>query len=235
MTIENFKLPELPENKCRYTIALEQFVMDSSNDYGVPFICKDSVCATDGNALAYINKELITDSFNTGLDAFNSIYNTRVEGLEEKVVKTFNTKELKELILKNTAVVEDPGDVECEECDGSGEVTYMYESKNGRDYYREYDCPICEGSGVIEGKESIPTTRLYSKTSATIKNSSLSAGQLARIVVTAEILESDTIELVHLPEEWLSPVIFKIKELRVLQMPLAKAHDKNFSLGEIIQ
>lgn len=39
--------------------------------------------------------------------------------------------------------------VECEECNGSGGVTYEYTDKHGHTHERLMDCPICDGSEEI--------------------------------------------------------------------------------------
>lgn len=42
-------------------------------------------------------------------------------------------------------------DVECEECDGSGEVEYEYVDKGGATHNVTADCPICFGTGYVDG------------------------------------------------------------------------------------
>jgi len=46
---------------------------------------------------------------------------------------------------------------ECEECEGHGNVEYIYEAKDGEDYTKFHDCPICDGTG---NGEKIKTGRM---------------------------------------------------------------------------
>jgi len=42
-------------------------------------------------------------------------------------------------------------EIECETCEGEGEVQYEFNHK-GNYYERDEECPVCEGDGVITGK-----------------------------------------------------------------------------------
>ena len=44
---------------------------------------------------------------------------------------------------------------ECEVCNGEGEVEYEF-SHNGKDYYINHDCPVCEGKGVTGEYKKVP-------------------------------------------------------------------------------
>lgn len=43
-------------------------------------------------------------------------------------------------------------DIECEECDGTGEVDWQY-----RDWTQSFDCPVCDGTGYSSHSRCIPT------------------------------------------------------------------------------
>lgn len=38
----------------------------------------------------------------------------------------------------------------CDECDGTGMVTYIYEASDGEEYETEDSCPICDGTGLVD-------------------------------------------------------------------------------------
>lgn len=40
----------------------------------------------------------------------------------------------------------------CKECNGSGEVEWNYTSDDGDEYFNDFDCPVCDGSGYIKTK-----------------------------------------------------------------------------------
>lgn len=44
-------------------------------------------------------------------------------------------------------------DAKCDECDGSGEVEWTYESHDGEDFTEYHDCPICDGKGKFTHKD----------------------------------------------------------------------------------
>ena len=62
-------------------------------------------------------------------------------------------KAIKNALAKLPLVEEEEiEDVECEECDGSGEVECEYVDKGGATHEVTADCPICFGSGYVEGE-----------------------------------------------------------------------------------
>lgn len=55
-------------------------------------------------------------------------------------------------------------DVDCEECDGDGEVVWGY-----RHWTRTYPCPVCEGCGYSSLSKSVPTGRKVIDPHATVR------------------------------------------------------------------
>ena len=47
---------------------------------------------------------------------------------------------------------EETEDVDCDECDGSGRVECEYVDKGGATHEVTADCPICFGSGYVDGE-----------------------------------------------------------------------------------
>lgn len=61
-------------------------------------------------------------------------------------------KAIKDALAKLPMVEEeDMEDIECEECDGSGEVECEYVDNHGSTHEVTADCPICFGSGYVDG------------------------------------------------------------------------------------
>jgi RecJ-like exonuclease len=46
--------------------------------------------------------------------------------------------------------------IDCEECDGDGEVTWEYTSINGKGYAETHDCPVCDGKGGFDTGNLVP-------------------------------------------------------------------------------
>lgn len=44
-------------------------------------------------------------------------------------------------------------EAECEECGGTGRVTWHYETEDGTEYSRFDDCPVCDGRGSVNKKQ----------------------------------------------------------------------------------
>lgn len=53
--------------------------------------------------------------------------------------------------LAKLPMVEEVEDVDCDECDSSGEVEYKYVDKGGATHDITADCPICFGTGYVDG------------------------------------------------------------------------------------
>ena len=61
-------------------------------------------------------------------------------------------KAIKDALAKLPMVEEEEiEDVECEECDGSGEVECEYHDNQGSTHEVMADCPICFGTGYVDG------------------------------------------------------------------------------------
>lgn len=51
-----------------------------------------------------------------------------------------------------TDLPELPDGHECPECNGRAEVRWSYRDKDGDKHERSFECPVCDGDGVIEGR-----------------------------------------------------------------------------------
>ena len=58
-------------------------------------------------------------------------------------------------LVDEEVVIEDA--VECEECDGTGEVYWEYKDNHLHTHERLMDCPICDGTGEMEHEKTKKT------------------------------------------------------------------------------
>jgi len=116
---------------------------------------------------------------------------------------------------------------ECEECDGFGSVDYIYEAKDGRDHERQYDCPICDGSGV--GRiEKTGRKVLKEMLVVEVKHGDVSVWFYLSILKSLKILQDFTNEpltLLSLTHEN-KPIYVQIGAYKLICMPIMKQDDK---------
>lgn len=75
--------------------------------------------------------------------------------------------------------------IECEECDGSGEVYWEYTDNNLHTHERLYDCPVCDGKGKIKPEITRKTGKKIVDKKAVIK-----VGDTYMLTVYVSILKS---------------------------------------------
>ena len=80
--------------------------------------------------------------------------------LEYPCEKTITIKALSKALeacplVDEEVVIEDA--VECEECDGTGEVYWEYKDNHLHTHERLMDCPICDGTGEMEHEKTKKT------------------------------------------------------------------------------
>ncbi len=186
------------ENK--YNKCLKLFVgSDELIDWmQAPFKIKDEAIATD----AYT-------SIRMPLDLTENIDVLKWEGYakEDAVLnaikipfnipeKTFLLSYFKEAIEKAPLVEEFKtiGEcIECDECDGEGEVEWQYQF-----YKKEFECPVCDGDGEIDNTKKVYTGNMVKDKNCFIKIATnvIKLEFIERIINVCELLETDKIQLI---------------------------------------
>lgn len=114
----------------------------------------------------------------------------------------------------------DEEEKECDACDGSGEVSFVF-SYDCEDYETEEECPVCKGCGFINKISKIPNGKKeldYNKFFG-IGNSAFYVARIEELLEVAETLQSEHITLVNQTQPNKTS-LFKIKEVEVLLMPI---------------
>lgn len=106
-------------------------------------------------------------------------------------------------------------DIDCLECDGSGNVEWEYEH-----HTKDFDCPICDGEGKTSVAEQIKNgkTKVDDYLCVKIGNSFFYANKLDKIVKTAEKIQAKTITLTY-QDTPNRGSMFKLNDLEILVMP----------------
>ena len=150
--------------------------------FTAPFSQNGYVCASDGIALIRVDNRVIEGEYplyeKTDCSRFFVETKKEVEITVQQLEKLLSEVELIE------EFVEEGADIECEECEGSGEVVWEYKR-----WEHEDDCPLCDGSGYISRKRSVPTGKKIPDMSAKIclGDKKLKAHYIDTLVKTMEL------------------------------------------------
>ena len=176
--------------------ALFELFCDKDNcfkQYQEPFLnpCHNEVWAANKHMAVAVKAELVSGKY-------------RKRKIKDPTLGTpCNTivtlKAIKDALAKLPMVEEEEiEDVECEECDGSGKVECEYHDNHGSTHEVMADCPICFGTGYVEG-EPKKTGKMVADFSTPIKlGEAYFMGYRLDILAQAmELLELETLTMTH--------------------------------------
>ena len=181
-----------------------------------PYLKNGYVCATDTHIMIRIKAETLNGEY-------NEIESLNIDFPADNCNFIISRHEI-ETVLSTIPKIEEKikvgKDIECEECDGEGEVKWEYLDNSGLRHYEYYECPICDGSGYESRSK-------YQKTGRMIPDGECCI-QVRRIVIKAKFLEIlrkameiigvDEIRCVH--QDTAKPCIFRIDDnIEIVIMP----------------
>lgn len=111
---------------------------------------------------------------------------------------------------------------ECEDCEVTGEVEFIFVDSNCNEHIEEFPCPVCDGEGDIEFKTPNGTKIPDEDYSIKIKDSLISVRCVSELLYIAEHLKTDYVTLIS-QEGATKPSIFKINDVEFLIMPLVSS------------
>lgn len=160
-----------------------------------PFLSNGYVCASDTYALLMVKKELLSGKYESnGIDVAKVITtpnNNEVYTLAElqKAVNASMTGDEEKIISPR---------IDCDECDGDGTVEWEYISSSGQRFTQYFDCPICEGGGVIADAVVRKTGKKCALDDDIISIQSLKfrTTLIAKMCATMELLSIDKVEYI---------------------------------------
>lgn len=101
------------------------------------------VCATDGHIVIICHNLQGIDENDITLNLTSPQFNSVVP--KQNCTELLSVETLKNAIDRIPIV--DYEEIECEECDGAGNVEFEYRAKDGLLYKNDCECPVCDGSG----------------------------------------------------------------------------------------
>lgn len=174
----------------------------------------NEVWSTDGKVFIGINPEILTKEYPKE--------NYLLPELEFPCEKTITMEALNKAfelcpMIDEEIVVE--GAVECEECDGKGEVYWEYKDNHGETHERLMDCPICYGTGEIEPCKTKKTGKkiIVEDTVIEVGNAHIFANRLKFLKTVMEYFKVDTVKMTHNAPYGASEFIIN-KDVRVIIM-----------------
>ncbi|MBF1529870.1 MAG: hypothetical protein HXN96_08015 [Prevotella salivae] len=113
------------------------------------------------------------------------------------------------------------GAVECEECDGNGEVYWEYTDNAGHTHEHLDECPVCDGTGEIEQAEIKKTGKKILKAKAVINvgNAYIFAYNIYKLKFAMDFLGITSADLISNPDMRSNEFILD-NDIHIMIMPM---------------
>lgn len=186
-----------------------------------PFIHENDgrVWATEGHIMIMVNQKCVSGEYKTnniGSDLPTRDYNC------DFPLSISDLQDALDRCPQEDEVIITEKEVECPECNGTGEVGVEYLADYDDGIYKIIcDCPICDGLGKIDEEVRTPTGKKIPKEDSNIK---LGKGifrwyHLKTIIKTCEMLDIKQIRLVRTHETEMSMLKLS-KDIHIALMPI---------------
>jgi hypothetical protein len=192
----------------------------------VPNLKNGVVYANDAHVLIAIPEDELSISYPTNekYPDTESLLKNRIEKCTVKTVARMSDI-AKELVRARIEV--DKNFLFCEECKGDGVVEWEYESKSGREYTKDEECPVCNGERRKEISHPFARIRLSIIEDSTGNSYGIHIGELYfhpfhlyRLFMVALMHRVEVIEIFSDPDSYGSSIAYfgNIKVLIMLMM-----------------
>ncbi len=181
-----------------------------------PWLSGELVCASETHILIQIKAECLHGQYSPvgKLNAIkyveNCNYTLTLRHLEVALDKVPKCDE--KILVERGA--------ECLECGGCGAVTVEYESKSGRIYEIECDCPVCDGYGMKSRDRYAKTGKMIPDKDAriAINEYSFNARFIQILYDAMKFIGVDAVKVVSIGDK--QPAVFRVDEnIEILLMP----------------
>lgn len=180
----------------------------------------NEVWSTDGHALIRIKPERLVGEYPKG----ELNLPTLESPCKRKVTIEAINKALDECPkVDEEIVIQDA--VECEDCDGSGEVYWEYTDNHLHTHERLFECPVCNGTGELEPEKTKKTGKQIAKEDAIINigNAYFFAKNICKLKSAMDFLGITSVELAYNPERGASEFVLD-GDIRIELSPMLFDH-----------
>ena len=180
----------------------------------------NEVWSTDGHALIRIKPERLVGEYSKG----ELNLPTLESPCKRKVTIEAINKALDECPkVDEEIVIQDA--VECEDCDGSGEVYWEYTDNHLHTHERLFECPVCNGTGEIVPEKTKKTgkKRTEEKTIINVGNAYIFAYNIYKLKFAMDFLAITSVELAYNSERGASEFVID-EDIRIELSPMLFDH-----------
>ena len=139
----------------KYDNALKYFVDTDSEILEQPRPHENYIVATDKHIAIRIDKSLCEGEYTAHEQQPTSWDRVFAEPTGNKF--KLSVKQFAEMINMipefESVKVTGTDFAKCPECHGGGYVDWYFEDSDGKDYYKEFECPVCDGRGKFEKRK----------------------------------------------------------------------------------
>lgn len=225
----------------KYLEILQMFVSqdDLRPAMTVPNIGNEFASSTDAHALVFFDKNLLPENTVFETDFGEKLKYPDIQRFIEMKANCNTILDVEKIneVISKCPLIEDTDEEEkedtCNECDGSGEVTYTYEDSKYKDHELDGECPICEGLGKCTKTIEKPNGKMVKNNEYYLQCgiSYLSVFLIEKLLKVQQIIGGD-ISIVNqtYPNK---EILFKVSNVNVLIMPLMRDEVSEYCLGNI--
>lgn len=182
----------------------------------------NEVWSSDGVVLIRINPKVLTNEYpkkKLGFPKLESPCNKRItlEAVNQALDDCPKIDE--EIVIQDV--------VECEDCNGSGYVTWEYMDIHGHAHEHESDCPVCDGTGEIEPERAKKTGKQITDEDAVINigNACFRARIISKLKFALDFLGITSVKLTHNPNRAANEFVLN-DDIRIILMPMLSSWDE---------
>lgn len=194
-----------------------------------PFVIGDKVYSTEAHIMCICPKDKLGGEYESleSYDPNNVLKFVDSQKIADKPVLTITRETLKEIeskIPKVEGYKEVGKDVQCDSCEGDGVVEFEYDYE-GRTYYTEADCPICDGDGLREKVQKVKNGLMETDKEAMVKiwYSVFRFAMIEYIIEICNILDSDAVVINEFGD--MKPLVVKVADVVLYVMSSFENND----------
>lgn len=190
----------------------------AKNIFTEPFFNTDSVnvWGTDGYSLIQISPKVLVDEYPKKAIRLPML---KCPCKNEITLDSINKALDACPKIEEEIVIQDA--VECEDCNGTGEVTWKYMDIHGHTHEHKSDCPTCDGTGETEPEKTKKTGKFITDEYAVINigNAYFYAHTIFKLKFAMDFLGIISVELTHNPERGANEFVLN-DDVRTMLMPI---------------